>query len=41
MGFRITLLEEDSGILNHIFKNISEAITAYCTSVNEQILAIV
>ncbi|MDH5475124.1 MAG: pyridoxal phosphate-dependent aminotransferase [Cyclobacteriaceae bacterium] len=32
MGFRITLLEEDEEMLHYIFKNISEAITTYCTS---------
>lgn len=40
MGFRITLLEEDEDTLHYIFKNISEAITAYCTSVNERILSL-
>lgn len=35
MGFRITLLEEDDEILHYIFKNISEAITTYCTSTFE------
>jgi len=39
MGFRITLLEEDEEILNHIFRNISEAITAYCNSVNKTVLS--
>lgn len=35
MGFRITLLEEDDEMLHYIFKNISEAITTYCTSTLE------
>lgn len=32
MGFRITLLEEDSEVLNHTFQCISEAISEFCTS---------
>jgi len=33
LGFRVTLLEEDSGLLRSIFEKIKNAIQEYCTSI--------